>query len=378
MISSPLVRESVAIVEINSRTDSLFHTLFREGNDGGSTHCRTGEEGIAIEQDGSRFISGRLGAAADAFKTVTCTNHKDIAETILQADREHVSRVGVCRERTSECESMLSIITGKTLFRQFILREIGIFTTEEQEVVGNTNCQQRGHLKLGRTHFQSLLVLLAGNAGANGKTVTGIMHRQTDVLQRDTNLEVLKLTRHILDTGIDGKTRSLGVGNTLVDNLNGDTTLDEVVEGLRVVQADIGQRGAESTQTAFGLIGSGDLDIAETLAEERQGDHTEVSLFAQMLSDGDRIHVDATAGTHQVLRPVESQLRLTDRGKTGDIGEDGFQTADFRHAGARHSACVSPGINQQVGCTRLTGTVSVTCKHRGGACRYESDNCANY
>ena len=180
------------------------------------------------------------------------------------------------------------------------------------------------------------------------------MHRQTDVLQGDTDFEVLVFTRHILDTGIDGEARGLGVGNTLVDNLDGDTALDEVVEGLGVVQADVGECGAECTQTAFRLLRGGNRNITEALGEEGDGNHTEISLFAKFLGDGHRIDGNAAIGTHQILGSVEGKLRFADSGQTGDIGEHGLQSAHLSHTGAGHTACASPRVNQQVGSTCLT------------------------
>lgn len=293
MIASPVIGESVSVVDVDTAADGLFDALFGKRDNGGGTHSGTREEGIAVEQDSSCLIGVRDSTLADVLETVTGANHEDVAETVLQTNGENVAGVRVSGEGTGEGETVLSIVTGETLSGQIFFAVFSIFAAEEQQVVRNTDGEQRGHLKLSGTHIDSLLEFLVRELRTNGETVTGIVHRQTDVLQGDTDFEVLELTGHILDTSVDGETSGLGVGNTLVDDLDADTTLDEVVERLRVVQTDVGQCGAESTQTALGLIVRRDGDVTEVLAEEREGDNTEVFLFAEVLGNGHRVEGDA-------------------------------------------------------------------------------------
>ena len=54
-----------------------------------------------------------------------------------------------------------------------------------------------------------------------------------------TDFEIFKLTRHILNTCVNGKSSGSGVGNTLIDHFDGNTTLDEVVERFSIVQTNI-------------------------------------------------------------------------------------------------------------------------------------------
>lgn len=366
VVASPVVGEAVGIIKIHTGTDGVVLAFLGEGNKDRSTDGRAGEEGVAVEENrlGNRQLGMVFGLAE--FKTITSANHEDVAEAVFQTQGDNVIGVGVGGEGTGEGETVLSVIAGKAFSGEVILAEFGILTAEEQQVVRNTNGKQGGHLEFSRTHLEGLLMDLARDVAADGETVTGIVHRQTDVLQGDTDFEVLELTRHILHTGVNREARGFRVGDTLVDNLDADTTLDEVVERLRIMKADISQRGAEGTHTTFGLLRRGDRNLTETLAEEGEGDDTEVSLLAEVLSDGHGVDADAATGTDEVLGAVECQFRLAHGGQTGHIGKDGLEAADLCDSRTSHAAGTGPRINQQVGGSRLTRTVSVTCKRRTG------------
>ena len=110
--------------------------------------------------------------------------------------------------------------------------------------------------------------------------ITCIMHRKTDVLQGNANLKVFILASNILNTCVNSKASSVGIGDTFVNHLDRDTTFNEVVERLGIMQSDIGKGRTESTKTTFWLIHRGDHNVAKVLGEERNGNDTEIFFLA--------------------------------------------------------------------------------------------------
>jgi len=78
------------------------------------------------------------------------------------------------------------------------------------------------------------------------------------------------------------------------------------------MQSNIGKGGTKGTQTAFGLLGCGDLNIAKTLLEERDGNDTEILILAKVLSNSERVKRNSGIGTHKILGPVEAEFSFAD------------------------------------------------------------------
>ena len=373
MVASPLAGEPIGVVNVNVR--SCVGLGQGDGNSG--TQGRSKEERVGVEHHSGKHLVAVLVEfllGGDILERVTGSNHKVSHKAVLKADGKYVSGIGVGGERGGQRQPVLGIIAGEALSGKLFLGHRGVLAAKPQEVIRHANSQQGGHLELGGTDIQRLLHSRVVDAATGRHTITLIGHRETNVLQGYTNLKVLVLARDVLHTGVDGKPRRVKVGYALVDNLKGDTALDEVVERFGIMDADGGEGWLEGSQTALGLGHCSHLHLAEPHRGEGDADGAKILGLSKMLGKTHSIDVDAAVGAHKILGAVEGKISLLDKTETGNIGIDGFKTSNFRNSCVCHTVGARPRVNQQMGSTGLTRTVAVTCQHAvRRADRYKSD-----
>ncbi len=86
MITSPLVSESISIVQIDSGANFMILALSAKRNGDRGTYRRTCEECFAVEEQRSSLVDVRLSTSGDVLECIAGTDHEDVSETVFQTE----------------------------------------------------------------------------------------------------------------------------------------------------------------------------------------------------------------------------------------------------------------------------------------------------
>ena len=143
-------------------------------------------EGHVDRGTGTDTAVGRSCVASQEtrLQDITCTELQDVKQPVLETQCIVVAQEGVRGETRSNSEALVPLL--------------------EQEIVGETDVEAGGKLHLRGSSLNGEGV---ASMVDHRKRMTSAakLHRGTPVLEGDTELQLIVLTSHILDTCINGK-----------------------------------------------------------------------------------------------------------------------------------------------------------------------------
>lgn len=328
-----LERRCCAVRVIQCKTDVGTLLLAQRYVDRGTgADAAVGGGGVAVPQALLEDIAG--------------TELDDVEEAVLEAEGEVVAQEGVGGEATSNGEALVPLL--------------------EEEVVRETDVEAGGKLHLGSAGLDGEVVV---GVVDHGQRMTGAaeLHRGAPVFEADAELELVVLTRDILDTGIDGETGTGDVVGALGGQLEDDTAMDGVGEAVGIGHVDVHVAGREgAVGTGLGAVIGGDRKVAE--ADSHDVDTKDTRLED---ADAETEGVDGSATIETRLATIEDgvgvgNLDVIDECQTSGIVEHGV---DATHAGDVDTApagAACPRVDEKLGGTCSSATLIVACHGRLG------------
>ena len=248
----------------------------------------------------------------------------------------------------------------------------------EKEVIGQTYIETGGELYLCSAGFDSKVVT-ADAYHLKGQTRTTKGHGGSPVLQSDTELQLVELTRDILDTSVDGETRSRHVVGALGNDLHIDTAMNTTGETMGISHIDIHiarRKGTVSTQLRAIIF----RNINVTEAHRHDIDTKDTGIEN---TNTETEGVDCSATGEAIATAIKHGVRIThfdivEESEACHIIEHSVDTTYIGDVNSTPTSATSPGIDKQFrGAGRSTALIIASLRGRGSK-RRENHNYSKY
>lgn len=288
---------------------------------------------------------------------VTGTELEHLEQAILETEGIVVAQEGVGCEGGRHGEALVPLL--------------------EEEVVGETNVEASGKLHLGRTGLNGEIVA-GGVDHLQGETCSAIAHRGTPVLEGDTELELVKFTGDILDTGIDAETGSRDVVGALSDEFDDGAAMDATGETVGIGHVDVHVAGREGTVGDFGILVLGDINVAEAHRH-----HIGTQNAGIEDTDTDTKGIDGSTAGEAATATIKhgvgiGHLDIAHEGKTGGVVEHSLEATNIGDVDTTPTGAAGPRIDEQLGGTRCSTTFIVAGLGRRSGKRRENHYYSKY